>query len=72
MSAVGLPLTYRWTVLNTSGVILAANSCKVYQRRAKNASDGALSYEAAVDTVTITTGTVANNPARQPWRRLMT
>ena len=60
MSLLGLAPTYRWTVLNSCGQTLAANASKVHQRRSKMTSANALSYESAVDTVTINTGTLAN------------
>lgn len=59
MSGLGLAPTYRWTVLNACGQTLAANAAKVHQRRSKLNSQNVLTYESAVDSVTINTGTLA-------------
>jgi hypothetical protein len=48
---IGLPLTYRFKVLNGCGQTIAINSIFLYARRTKVGSDGFLSFESSEATL---------------------
>jgi hypothetical protein len=55
-----LPRYYRFTVLNNCGQTISTGNVKVYGRRFKFDSSGALSYESTEATIWTSGGTVAN------------
>lgn len=61
MSAIGLPAHYRFLVENKTGQTLAANAVKVYAKRDKFDSNGAISFEASEATLFDNGATIANN-----------
>lgn len=61
MSAIGLPAHYRFLVENKTGQTLAANAVKVYAKRDKFDSNGAIVFEASQATLFDNGSTIANN-----------
>ena len=54
-----LPKHYRFKVYNNTGVSIAISNVKVYARRWKFSSTGAISYESSQDTVLNNAGSLA-------------
>src|SRR5262245_45894083 len=57
---MGLPRNYRFTVKNGTGQTIAANAVKVFARRHKFTSSGALSYEGSEATLMDNGSTIGN------------
>lgn len=56
-----LPKFYRFKILNSSGVSLSSANVKVYARRFKFGSNGALSYESSENNIYSNSGSVSNS-----------
>lgn len=55
-----LPKYYRFTVLNNTGQTISTSNVKVYARRWKFDSTGALSYESSETTIYTSAGNITN------------